>query len=386
MSQTVQFQAGEVIYRQGDAPEPLVAYVIISGQVEVTLEAPGGPPRLLAQLGAGDIIGELSLIDGHVRSANVRALTDCTMLLVGRGQILSRLEESDPFVVDMFRTMVRRLRLAYGDVAGELQHGDFIGELSLEREMEEGLERGEFVPFLQPIVEMETGRTAGFEALARWRLGDGRLRSPAEFIPLAEKTRLVQRIDLAVMTGAATALAASPHTGFLSANLAASQFADERIVDGVAGVLKRSRLEPSRLHLEVNEGALINADARTRHILDGLRGLGASISLDDFGTGYSSLGYLHTLPIDTLKIDQSFVRAMARGDKARRLIAGMVSMAGTLEMDVVVEGVETAEESALIRDMGATWAQGWLHGRPAPVEQALAMPAPAMRPARAALS
>ncbi|WP_445681167.1 EAL domain-containing protein [Radicibacter daui] len=377
MSQTVEFQAGELIYRQGEAPEPLVAYVIISGAVEVSLEVPGAPSRVLAQLGEGDIVGELSLIDGHVRSANVVALTDCRMLLVGRRQILNRLEESDPFVVDMFRTMVRRLRLAYGDVGVDQGHSDFIGELSFERDMEEGLERGEFVPFLQPIVDMATGHTAGFEALARWRLSGGGLRPPADFIPLAEKTRLIQRIDMTVMTQAACALAASAHTGFLSSNLSASQFSDDRIIDRVASVLSVSGLHPSRLHLEVNESALISADARTRHILEELRGLGASISLDDFGTGYSSLGYLHTLPIDTLKIDQSFVRAMERGEKARRLIAGMVTMAGTLEMDVVVEGVETAEESALIRDMGATWAQGWLHGRPAPVEEALSRPAPA---------
>jgi diguanylate cyclase (GGDEF)-like protein len=246
---------------------------------------------------------------------------------------------------------------------------------NLEADLQRALGRDEIKVVFQPVVRLYDREIAGFEALARWdHPKHGRI-PPAEFIPLAERSKLISQLGLFVLDRAARQLSDWQHELrvatpiFVSVNISSRELLRQDLITDVKSVLVRSNVERGSLKIELTESIVMENPERSAQMLARLRELGAGLSLDDFGTGYSSLSYLQRFPFDTLKIDKSFVSGRPSG--AREIILrSIVSLAHDLDMDVVAEGAETEEEAAELLDLGCEYAQGYLFGAPMSANQA----------------
>ena len=245
--------------------------------------------------------------------------------------------------------------------------------LKMENQLRRALERDEFFLCFQPIVSLENSEIKGFEALIRWQHPDLGLVPPNEFISIAEDAGLTSSIGAWVLGEACEQLVTWREQGltdcFVSVNLSASQFADAGLVSHVDKILKQNCLEPSLLHLEITESVVMEHAERACTTLNQLRALGVHLSIDDFGTGYSSLSYLARFPINELKIDRSFIAEMMTSDETLEVVRGIITLASTLKMDVVAEGVETDEQRRILNALNVTYAQGYLFSRPLEVHQ-----------------
>ena len=252
---------------------------------------------------------------------------------------------------------------------------DVKRRLKIENELRRAVERDEFVLHYQPIVSMATGGLVGFEALVRWQNPETGLISPAEFIPIAEDTGLIIPIGRWVLAEACRQMAEWRATDsrfdgiMMSVNLSSRQLSDTDLVSDVSSVLIDTGLPAKDIILEVTESTIIeNQDAGAR-TLNRLRQCGVNVAIDDFGTGYSSLAYLHRLPLDTLKIDQSFVDRMTHSDDNHSIILTIVALANRLQLKVVAEGIETQKQQELLNAMGCQLAQGYFFSPPIPADK-----------------
>ena len=225
----------------------------------------------------------------------------------------------------------------------------------------------------QPQISLDTDEIVGFEALIRWHHAERGQVSPADFIPLAEEIGVIVPIGEWVLRTACKQAAAWDRPVSIAVNLSPVQFRNGRLVETIMSALAHSGLAPSRLELEITEGALLDNSEVVLGALNGLRALGARISMDDFGTGYSSLSYLQKFPFDTIKIDQSFVRGIDEDPERRAIVRAVASLAASLGMRTTAEGVETPAELACIRAAGCNEVQGYLTGRPVPADIAASL-------------
>ena len=225
----------------------------------------------------------------------------------------------------------------------------------------------------QPIVHLDDGRLHGFEVLLRMRGEDGAMISPAAFIPVAERLKLMDEIGAFVLAEACAIAARWPDHLKVAVNLSPSQFESGRLPATVDRALERSGLPAQRLELEVTESIVMRDWDSVRKQLREVRKRGASVVLDDFGTGYSSMSYLWKFDFDKIKIDRSFTQAISTSQEARSILRALVLMARSLDLPVVVEGVETPEQAAILRKLRCTYGQGWLFGRPVPAEEVSAI-------------
>ncbi len=237
---------------------------------------------------------------------------------------------------------------------------------SLEGELRQAVAADAIVPHFQPLVELDTGRLVGVEMLARWPHPTRGMISPGEFIPLAEDSGLIGPMTVSLLRQACRAAVDWPAHITLACNLSPLQLRDSSLPATIAAVLAETGFPAARLELEVTESALIGDLALARSLLRDLRALGVRLALDDFGTGYSSLRHLQLLPFDKLKIDQSFVGAMATDTESAKIVSAVVGLGHSLGLSTVAEGVETEEVAALLRGLGCDIGQGWLFGRPVP--------------------
>jgi diguanylate cyclase (GGDEF)-like protein len=237
----------------------------------------------------------------------------------------------------------------------------------LELDLRGALHRNEFELFYQPLVTLETGVLAQFEALLRWNHPTRGMVSPADFIPVAEETGLIVDIGAWVLQAACKEAASWPNDVRIAVNLSPVQFKDGGLVRTVREALATSGLDPRRLELEITESVLLQDSATTLDALHEIRALAVTIALDDFGTGYSSLSYLRRFPFDKMKIDQSFVREMGESEDAMAIIRAIAGLGQSLRMTTTAEGVETIEQLERLRAEGCTQAQGYYLSRPQPV-------------------
>lgn len=247
------------------------------------------------------------------------------------------------------------------------------GRLRLEADLRQALPAGQFRPYYQRQVDSD-GRILGAEVLLRWEHPERGMVSPAEFIPLAEENRQIIAIDRWVLETACRQLVAwadQPATRALtlSVNISAQHFHEADAVDRVRDILFKTGASPSRLKLEVTESLFLERQDEARQKMLALKALGITLALDDFGTGFSSLSYLNRLPLDQLKIDQSFVRDVLKDPASASIVASTIGLAKSLKLDVIAEGVETEEQRAWLKSQGCERFQGYLFGRPAPVEE-----------------
>ncbi|QRJ62297.1 EAL domain-containing protein [Azospira restricta] len=246
-----------------------------------------------------------------------------------------------------------------------------VAQLTMETELRQAVARGEeFRVYYQPVVALASGRLAGFEALVRMRRPDGSLLGPSAFIPLTEETGLILSIGRWVLAEACRQMRdwQQRYPGQMplqmSVNLAGRQFAQPDLAQQIAAVLAETGLATDALKLEVTETVLMEHADAAADVLETLRAMGIKLLMDDFGTGYSSLSYLHRFPLDTLKIDASFVRRMDVDRKDAEIVQTIVALARTLNMDLVAEGVEKAEQLAQLRVLGVDYGQGYYFAPP----------------------
>ncbi|SDO21955.1 diguanylate cyclase (GGDEF) domain-containing protein [Rhodoferax sp. OV413] len=232
----------------------------------------------------------------------------------------------------------------------------------------------------QPQISLRTHQITGVEALLRWsspRFGNV---SPAEFIPVAEEAGLIRDIGLWVLETACTAAHQLPAGLLVAVNLSACQFDDELLVDKILEVVARSGLPAERLELEITESVFLKDTEDVLTALHRLRAAGIRIALDDFGVGYSSLAYLRSFPFDKLKIDRSFVMAILQSAESQAIVRSVIDLASALHMETTAEGIETAEQAALLTQLACTTGQGFHFARPLPLEAATAFAATHLAP------
>ena len=259
-------------------------------------------------------------------------------------------------------------------------HRSAVERLQLETDMRHALESDGFRLFYQPIVSIAENRIVGFEALIRWQHPTRGLLTPAAFLRVAEETGLVTKLDSWVLRTACREARrwqletpTEPPLS-LSVNISAQGFVRPDLVTQVADALRDTELDPYVLRLEITETVAMSDAERARTVLGELKSLGVRISLDDFGTGYSSLSYLRRFPVDTLKIDRSFVVAMDESDECREIIRTVLNLAMTLGLEVIAEGAETETQIRYLQSLDCKFCQGYFYSRPVPADQALHLP------------
>lgn len=249
-------------------------------------------------------------------------------------------------------------------------HSKIVSRLSLETDLRRAVEKEEFLVHYQPIISLSTGSIVAFEALVRWRHPERGMVSPADFIPLMEETGLIVPIGLQVLRKSCLQMRAwqsrfPDHVPLtVDVNLSGVQLTQTDLINQLADTLHDTKLDGSRLRLEITESALARDEESAIKTLSQVRGLGVHTHIDDFGTGYSSLGTLHSFPLQALKIDRSFVNRMRDVGDDTEIVQTITSLAHNLGLDVVAEGVETPAQLARLRSMGCDYAQGYFFSRP----------------------
>jgi EAL domain-containing protein (putative c-di-GMP-specific phosphodiesterase class I) len=256
------------------------------------------------------------------------------------------------------------------EVFAPSMHARAMRQLQLESDLRRAIERQELLVYYQPIVSLESNCLQGVEALVRWQHPEQGLISPAEFIPLAEETGLITLIDLWVLQEACRQLrvwqeqfrAILPLS--VSVNLSGKQFSQPNLIEEIDRILAETGLEGQYLKLEVTESILIENAESAAVMLRKLRERRIQVCIDDFGTGYSSLSYLYRFPIDNLKIDRSFVSPIDAEGKNGEIVKTIITLAHSLAIKAIAEGVETSAQLAQLRNLGCDEAQGYFFSPP----------------------
>ncbi len=252
-----------------------------------------------------------------------------------------------------------------------VQHAQAEERRQLEVSLRSALTREELVCHYQPVVDARSEEVVSFEALVRWNSEDHGFVSPGKFIPLAEDTRLIVPIGTWVMRQACLEAKSWPENVKVNVNVSPEQLLEPDFAQNVVDALASSGLRPERLEIEVTESIFMRDATVARNALEQVMALGCSVALDDFGTGYSSLGYLRKLRFSTIKVDRTFVQGAAQNsNESLAIINAVVAMAKSLDMTTTAEGVETADEAELIRNLGCDKIQGFYFGRPMTSEEA----------------
>jgi Amt family ammonium transporter len=250
-------------------------------------------------------------------------------------------------------------------------HSAAVERLELEADLRRALDEVELVVYYQPIVAANSGSITGFEALVRWNHPTRGIVPPLDFIPIAEENGLIVDIGRFVLRRACEQLhewhAARPHLT-MSVNVSARQLADPWLVDDVTEVLRATGVPASALTLEITESAVIDDPETAFTRLTMLKTLGVKIAVDDFGTGYSSLSSLRHLPVDTLKIDKTFVDGLLMGAEAAGVVNAIIGLARTLQLCTVAEGVECQDQVVRLEELGCEQLQGYCFSRPVPAD------------------
>lgn len=297
---------------------------------------------------------------------------------IGVSVITAEHKQPDQVLRDARAAMHRAKQGGGGQVEYYSKHlrAEVRRRVELEKELRYAVERGEFIVFYQPLVELATGRLIGFEALVRWNHPEHGVIGPGHFIDVAEETDLILPIGLDVLRTACAQLNAwrvhvpSGSDFSVSVNLSGKQFRQVDLADQVAEVLRESGIPGRSLKFEITESLFLDDPQRTRAILAKLKALETTICIDDFGTGYSSLAYLQQFPIDVLKIDKSFVDGISTSRDNLEIVRAVVQLARSLQMLVIAEGIEEPQQAELLAGLHCDIGQGYHWGKPLPADAA----------------
>ena len=299
-----------------------------------------------------------------------------TSVSIGIALSNSAYEQPDEILRDADTAMYRAKSLgkARYEVFDADMRASVMARLQLETDLRRALERGEFRNFYQPIVALVSGEIAGFEALLRWQHPTRGLLGPTEFIPVAEETGLIRELGWWNLREACRQVsewraASNDHRHLtISVNLSAKQFLQPNLVEDIRKLLSELNLPAEALKLEITESTVMGDPTGAVAMLQQIKSLGIRLAIDDFGTGYSSLSYLHRFPLDTLKIDRSFISGMGDDGEGMEIARTILPMANNLRLDVVAEGVETVQQVLLLKKLQCKYGQGYYFSRPLSAE------------------
>ncbi len=417
---TKKIDAGTLVFQEGEPGD--CAYIIQSGEIELSMLI-NGKHSAFATLEKAELFGEMALIDNSFRSATATAKTDVELLVISRDYIAKKIELSDPTVRMLLQVVLERYRDVHArlhDVSSSLkeheatsanstissffkQYLSLSGKLATamtkrqssggtsddinrdldltsksvtrENNLKNALENNEFELYYQPIVNIPQGTIAGCEALIRWNSPTLGFTPPDQFIALAEKTGLI--IPLGKWITEQACLAAQEfrkHQNiYMSINLSAVQFESESFMKDIDNAVKNAGISNDCIKLEITESILMTNPELAEISLNKLKAADFSIAIDDFGTGYSSFSYLHRFPIDTLKIDQSFVNAMFTNERSMEIVRTISLLAQNLNMKIIAEGIEEKKESRQLDEFGCDFGQGYLYSRPVPYDEFISL-------------
>ncbi|MGN7437970.1 MAG: EAL domain-containing protein [Alcanivorax sp.] len=383
------FNAGDILMRQGESGEN--AFIIENGRVEITVES-DGKTHVVGTRGEGAMLGEMSLIDSAPRTATVTAIEDCTVLEITKNDFTRRLEQTDSVlrmtiqvILTRYRDMLNRSNLknptdssiAETQELSYFEQTDAVETIRIANEFMVALKNNEISLHYQPIIDFQTGEVHGFEALMRWIHPEKGFISPGIFIPVIENNGQIIEASKWAFKESCNALKRIQEKSnykrelHMSVNFSSEDFSSPDFVDNMYNALSETDVKPHQLHLEITERILMAQPEKAKETLAMCRKAGMGISIDDFGTGYSSLNYLHAYPINTLKIDQSFVRDMQEKQNSRELVRSIITLGQNLNMSIIAEGVEQKEEAEILKEMGCHYAQGYYYAKPLPEDEVI---------------
>jgi len=379
------FKAGEVIMAQGDAGT--CAYFIQEGRVGIVVEKEDGQILNMGTRGPGSLIGEMAIVDNQPRSATIRSLENCKLLEITKDDFARSIRGANPImrlisqvILMRYRDILRRSQMLSSDSpdmpSPELLEKEYAEQINvvqaikMANEFKVAIASGQLRLHYQPIISIKTGQILGFEALMRWQHPEHGLIPPDLFIPMAEDSgliieasrwavrevcQLIKRLDI---------VRPDLKSVYFSVNMSATDFDEQGFLDAFNCILEGTGTTASRLNLEITERLLLKQPKNVKDTLDKCRELGVGVVIDDFGIGYSSLSYLHQYPIDTLKIDKSFIHMMRRDAKVLGLVKSILSLSENMAIRIIAEGVEEAEEAALLSSLNCDTAQGYFFSSP----------------------
>lgn len=416
------YSRGDHLFKQGDDGDN--AFIIESGTVEVYINH-GDKKMIIATLEQGDLLGEMAIIDELPRTASAVALDDTVVIVIPRDYVRQKIECSDAtvrfflmIIMERYRDMHARLMHVFEglnpdestyqelystttNVVKNLMHqyldmqdriltavntavsleerhakDDDVTQtkqtLSIESKLHSALENEEFRVFYQPIVDIQTGKINGCEALIRWKHPTRGLVGPFEFIHHAENTGQIIPLGYWIAEQACSFQhnIADQYLDdfFISINLSSKQFEANDLISRLGSIVNQQASEPGLVKFEITESMLMSNPELANEYLNELKGYGVQLAIDDFGTGYSSLSYLHRFPFDTLKIDRAFVSTMLQNKKSNEIVKSLVDLSHNLGMNVVAEGIETPYEENMVRNYQAEYGQGFLYAQPLSAE------------------
>lgn len=264
---------------------------------------------------------------------------------------------------------MRKLQSGVTYYHSEMQH-KALHKFDMEAEFRQAIDNGEIITWFQPQLCLKSGKIAGVEALARWIRPDGTIVAPVDFVPLSEEMGISDVLFESVMRHVCGAVARWQHDTEwdvpVSVNLSAHQLRNHKLVELIKSILRKGKVAQNLINLELTETALLEDLTIARPVLSDLSAYGVGIHIDDFGTGYSSLSYLAELPVQTLKIDQSFVERLTESVTNARVVQAIIALGKAMDLNVVAEGVETEQQLMLVHTFGCDLAQGFFIGRPMP--------------------
>jgi EAL domain-containing protein (putative c-di-GMP-specific phosphodiesterase class I) len=377
----MEFKLGEVIFNQGDLGD--YAYLIEKGKVEIFHTKKNGQLVHLAFLGEGELFGEMALFDANIRTASTKAVTDCSLLRIKKEQLFERVNASDKIVQLIIRVLMKRLNESNMSVVGESAaisplritseevengDGDALAKLKFENELNEAYLQNEFKIYHQPIVEMDTEKIVGSEALIRWESPTKGLVSPGKFVDILENSAMIIPVGYWIIEQCflnyKEIKKRNPDMDFsISINVSGRQFLHFDFLPKLKQLLEKHQVPAKQFKLEITERILLEGGGII-DILDRCADLGFSISLDDFGTGFSSLQYLARMPISFIKIDRSFVMNIQKDHKTLAVVSSIIYLAKKLNIKIIAEGIETAVEKQIMQGLGSEYAQGYLFSKP----------------------
>jgi diguanylate cyclase len=378
----ISLKQGEYLFREGDAPS--VAYLIESGEVEVSADR-DGKRWVLSKLGAGDLLGEMAVIDDAPRTASARALSDCVLFQIDRAQISERLAGTDPIIRALLEGQLKRYRGALATIQGKVSDvtstpsnaSEQLGiqKIRLESQLREAINQRDLDVRYQPLLHVASHKIAGYEALVRWNHPERGPISPVEFVALAEETALIVEVGEYVFDTACEAVKAFIEHGadpkpFIAVNVSARQLSHPGLIERIVARVDAAGLPQGSLKVEITESQALNYEMVDK-VISLCHRHGIKVALDDFGTGHSHLTHLHKLAFDTMKIDQAFSRSMLEQPRSMAIVKAIVAMAKAIDADIVVEGIETDAMLQVLRDLGCDYAQGYLIGKPQTLHELL---------------
>jgi EAL domain-containing protein (putative c-di-GMP-specific phosphodiesterase class I)/CRP-like cAMP-binding protein len=395
-----QIKKGEYILRQGEAGE--LAYIVESGQIEMIIELSDGTKKHVIE-GAGCLFGELALLANTKRAASAVALEDTTLICITRADFTRRIDSADPILKLITQNLVRYCQtlldrnsdeylnlfegLEIDSVSpdtkrieeapqesrqpAEIAHSsELVSTMRMEHALSHAIDNNELELYYQPIINLTTLETSGFEALMRWNHPADGMISPNIFIPLAEDTGLIEQLSEWALREATQALSrfeklsGAPDNLYISVNFSSHDLSKPEFLTELNKAVQSTQLSPGQIKIEITERLLIMQPEVAAKTLQDCRDAGFSIAIDDFGTGYSSLSYLQDFPIDTLKIDRAFVKKMVADSTSEELVRTIVHLGKTLGMDIIAEGAETIEEVQKLIALNCDMVQGYYFSPP----------------------